>query len=250
MAMRQNSELEIMACKRFPLKFWVRPDTSDRKAIAEVIEKNSYQRPRKGFWIERGETWTDLGANIGAFSVLAASLGAKVRAYEADPDSYAILVKNIELNGFTDRIEAFQCAVVADHRETTELSVSEKNRNFWRNSVVKRWQGSRMVSVPCRHFESVTQDGGCVKMDIEGSEMPILEAWKFRSKKMVFEWSFDIDPDCDRFRAAMSNLKNYFAITDYKPIPEEVKRWPGEWFPAAMTIFCSQTRRGVSLPTP
>lgn len=234
-----KERLILHSCKRFPLKFWLREGTSDLKAVEEVIERNSYQKPRKGFTIDRDEKWTDLGANIGAFSVLAAHLGAgPIEAYEADPDSFALLQKNIAENGFEKNISAHHCAVVADRQKRVWLSVSEKNKNYWRNSVVKQWKGSRMVAVPARHFSEVLRKDRSVKMDIEGSEMPILERLEFPVPKLVFEWSFDIDKSCDRFRAAMAHLTTLFSEMDYRPIPETVLEWPGEWFPAAMTVRC------------
>lgn len=238
----EKEKLELVHCSRYPLKFWIRPGTSDIKAIKEVVERNSYQKPRKNFKIEKGERWIDLGANIGAFSILAAHLGAaRVDAYEACPDSFELLKKNIELNGLTDRIAPFHRAVVADRQKRAWLSVSEKNKNFWRNSLVKQWKGSRMVPVPCIHFSEVFELDACVKMDIEGSEMPILEKLSFGPPKLVFEWSFDIDSCCVRFRSAMAHLAPFFKVMDYRPIPENVVKWPGEWFPAAMTVFCRKT---------
>lgn len=229
----------LHTCKRYPLKFWLREGTSDIKAITEVIERNAYQRPRKNFGIEKGERWLDLGGNIGAFAVLAAHLGASsVDSYEADPDSFEMLKKNIAENGLEKIITPHHYAVVADQQKKAWLSVSEKNKNYWRNSIVKQWKGSRMVSVPCINFLELLDDELCVKMDIEGSEMPILEKFPHRTKKLIFEWSFDIDADCDRFRRAMAHLSTLYGELDYRPIPDGVRRWPAAWFPAALAVIC------------
>ena len=48
--------------------------------------------------IEPGETWADLGANVGAFTCLAASLGAKVYAFEPHPENFQLLEQNVKLN--------------------------------------------------------------------------------------------------------------------------------------------------------
>jgi FkbM family methyltransferase len=48
-------------------------------------------------------TVVDLGANIGVYTLLAASLvgeQGRVYAFEPDPDNYALLVKNVEANGY------------------------------------------------------------------------------------------------------------------------------------------------------
>ena len=246
----KNDQLQLLKCKRFPsLSFLIRPGTSDPKAIEEVVEQNGYQRPRKNFVIEPGEEWVDLGANIGAFSILAAHLGAKkISAFEADPNSFELLKENIKLNGFEKIIEAHHFAVIADRQKKAWLSVSEKNKNFWRNSIAKQWQGSRMIQVPCVHFSETFFPDRCVKMDIEGSEMPILEKLDFATKKLVFEWSFDIDKSCERFRAVVQRLEKNFSSVDYSPIPSQVMEWPGEWFPAAKMVWCQQPRIESSGP--
>lgn len=233
-----RESLFLHSTQRYPLKFWLREKTSDIKAVEEVIERNSYQKPKKNFVIEPGEHWVDLGANVGAFSCLAAHLGAaSVRAYECDPRNAELCRLNIYENGFSDKISLTEAAVVADQQKKAYLSVSEKNKNYWRNSICKQWKGSRMVQVPCMHFSETFGPEDCVKMDIEGSEMPILEKLDFAPKKLVFEWSFDIDPSCVRFREVMSRLERLLSC-DYRPIPSEILSWPGSWFPAAMQVFC------------
>ncbi len=53
--------------------------------------------------VKEGMTVVDIGAHIGYFSLLAASLvreKGSVFAFEPEPRNYALLVRNIELNGF------------------------------------------------------------------------------------------------------------------------------------------------------
>jgi FkbM family methyltransferase len=67
-------------------------------------------------WIEdfvkEGETLYDVGANVGVYSLFAATRkNAKVIAFEPSSDNYAILNKNIFLNGLSERITAFNIAL-------------------------------------------------------------------------------------------------------------------------------------------
>ena len=55
--------------------------------------------------LQPGDVFVDVGANIGYFSVLAASLvgdAGKVFAFEPDPDNFQLLCANAELNGLDE----------------------------------------------------------------------------------------------------------------------------------------------------
>lgn len=49
-------------------------------------------------------SFVDFGAQLGWFSLVAASCGLTVHAYEADADNMAVLEKNFALNGWSDRL--------------------------------------------------------------------------------------------------------------------------------------------------
>ena len=72
------------------------------------------------------------------------------------------------------------------------------NGNVWRNSIVKKWN-NKGIKVPCLNFEAEAKNFDCCKMDIEGAEMLILENTNKVFKKLVYEWSFDIDDNLPRF---------------------------------------------------
>jgi hypothetical protein len=58
------------------------------------------------------ELFADVGANVGAFSVLAGSVaGARVKAFEPSADTFKILERNLRLNGLQDRAKAIHAAV-------------------------------------------------------------------------------------------------------------------------------------------
>lgn len=56
--------------------------------------------------ISENDLFVDIGANMGHFSLLAASKGAKVISVEPIPSTYKKLKKNIQLNSFAETIEA------------------------------------------------------------------------------------------------------------------------------------------------
>lgn len=66
---------------------------TDAEACREVWERNGYRLHRD---MVRGKVVVDIGANVGAFSTLAAGLGAvDVWAYEPHPESFAALQANV-----------------------------------------------------------------------------------------------------------------------------------------------------------
>lgn len=218
------------------LKWMVRKGSSDLKALEEVVGSNSYER--KGFKLGE-ERWVDLGANIGSFAVLAASRGAHVTAYEPDPDSFSLLSENIALNRLGSRVKAVNAAVVWDERPHVVLHVNGARKNYWRNSVLKTWKGGTSVKVRAVHHEKVFDGKAHCKVDIEGCEMPILEALERPpGVRLVFEWSFDVDPSIPRFSACMAKLRGWYSNVVYSGFDESLPAWPAEWFPPCRTVWC------------
>ena len=218
------------------IKFFHRENTSDYKTFEEVIQRDVYRK--KGMTIQRGEHWIDCGGNVGAFTLLACSLGAKVTVFEPDPNNCKMIEKNLLLNNFD--AEIVMAGLVHNDIKKANLYVGN-NGNVWRNSMYKNWNG-KGLKVDCLNFDEVVPDGVCLKMDIEGAEMPILEKTNRRFKKMVFEWSFDIDGSLPRFWNVMDKLKRNYKIADigntarYKTKDYDV--WQKSWFPACTNVFC------------
>jgi hypothetical protein len=74
------------------IKFYHREGMSDLKTFEEVIGKETYLK--KGLTILPNEHWMDCGGNVGAFTLLACSKGAKVTVYEPDPFNCDMIKKN------------------------------------------------------------------------------------------------------------------------------------------------------------
>jgi len=218
------------------IKFFHRENTSDLKTFEEVIGKDVYQK--KGMKILAGEHWIDCGGNVGAFTLLACSLGAKVTVYEPDPNNCLMIEKNLELNNFTAKVV---CAGLV-HNEVKKANLYVGNNgNVWRNSMYKNWNG-KGLKVDCVNFDEAVSDGVCVKMDIEGAEMPILENTQRKFKKLVFEWSFDIDPSLPRFWSIIEKLELIYKLGSVGNTAKFQSRdydvWQKSWFPACTNVFC------------
>ena len=218
------------------IKFYHRQGTSDLKTFEEVIGRDVYRK--KGMTINEDETWIDCGGNVGAFTLLACSMGAKVITYEPDPENCKMIEMNLRLNKFTAEVK--NVALVND--DTKELILFFGNKgNVWRNSLFKNWNGTG-IKVKCVNFDKEVQDGVCVKMDIEGAEMPILETTNRKFKKMVFEWSFDIDASLPRFWNIIERLQINYELASIgntaKFVSRDYDTWQKSWFPACTNVFC------------
>lgn len=224
------------------MQFRIRPDSSDVKAIREVVERRSYWR--RDFQIGRGP-WVDLGANVGAFTCVVAKAGCRVVAYEPDPDSFRILAENVALNGLSAHVELRNAAVVLGQETEVTLHVNSARRNFWRNSIVKPWRGGHSVQVPAAHYLAALPAGWDVKMDIEGAEMPLLEQLTGvlganLIGRLVFEWSFDIDKSIPRFSSVVERLRSIYGHVVYGKFDEREPLW--KWFPPCRTVWCFDER--------
>lgn len=218
------------------IKFLYRDGTSDLKTFEEVIERNVYQK--KGMEIENGENWIDAGGNVGAFTLLAISKGASVTVYEPDPFNCEMIEMNLKLNNMKADVQNY--ALVHDNTKQANLFVGN-NGNVWRNSLIKNWNG-KGIKVDCINFDEVIKNDSCIKIDIEGSEMNILENTKKKFKKMVFEWSFDIDPSLPRFWNIIEKLQKEYKISEIgntaKFKSRDFDTWQKSWFPACTNVFC------------
>ena len=214
------------------IKFLVREGTSDEKTFNEVIVNNTYQK--KDFKIKKGEHWIDLGGNVGAFAVLALSKGATVDIYEPDPFSCKMIEKNLKINDYDANI--YQKAVVANDKKKMTMYVGN-NMNVWRNSLYKNW-GNEKFTIDCVHYENVITKDSIVKMDIEGAEMAILESMQEFPKKMVYEWSFDIDPSLTRYRQILKKMKERYKSIRGTEFNLDFVEWQKSWFPPCANVYC------------
>ena len=122
----------------------------------------------------------DIGGQIGTFSCRLAQLEPKatIRTYEPSPTSASVLRRNVERNGFVDRVTVFQEALAATIG-TAELDDNEGGSG--KNSLVGA-QGSSVatVTVKTTTFDAVVAAAGVpikvVKIDCEGAEYDLVAA--------------------------------------------------------------------------
>jgi FkbM family methyltransferase len=154
--------------------------------------------------IRPGDVVLDIGANQGFFTCYAAHRGARVYAFEPNPESYDMLLSNVNTNGLMDRVIARPWAVAskegrADLLVSRELGggMSTINAKFARNT---RLEVRNTVEVPTvtltqvfDHF-SMSKVRLC-KIDAEGSEIAILQTLTPQHLTTIDSFAAEIHPE-------------------------------------------------------
>lgn len=148
-----------------------RPGTWDKSIMESVMRGDEY-----GKIDFEGKTVLDVGAHIGAFSILAAKCGAQaVDAYEANNANFELLRHN---TNHLPQVRAYNAAVWRSDKAAQFLMwhASTERMNTGGGSVIGDADAGE--TVPAIAFDAAVEKiGGAVdilKLDCEGSEYPIL----------------------------------------------------------------------------
>lgn len=208
----------------------LRPGTTDQKCADELFKKHEYT---KFFTQRQGEKWCDIGANIGCFTARCQMNDCKVVSYEPDSDNYAQLLQNTMTPDTCHNL-----AVVADHRKHTDLYLAKNSA--WNHTTLRPVKGRASVQVNCIKFEEAIKGCDCVKMDIEGAELPILDNCDFSGlKKMVVAYHVNYAPDRMELERRIKRLQGYFKKVEHKRLPSAKAMAEKRVFPNEVMIYCS-----------
>ena len=190
----------------------------DVPIIREVYHGNQYHCKAIGFGIEKDELWIDIGAHIGCFSKKCQYYGANTKSYEPDLDNFLILEQNSDGPCYN--------VSVGDKAGTVDLVKGSKS---YFNKVK---DGNEIEQVG---FESIIEPDCCVKMDIEGAEIPILDNCDFTGiKKMVFAYHINCDRSRTNFLKRMERLRKWFSTVHH----QEIKQEKMNFFPNEVIVYC------------
>ncbi|MFE9120978.1 FkbM family methyltransferase [Streptomyces sp. NPDC007172] len=161
---------------RFGARFAV--DTQD--LIQRYLYLFGVWEPHMTHWLRQrlkpGDTFIDVGANVGVFSVLGSRLvggAGQVVAIEASPTFHRRLLRNAALN-HCDNLRAINTAVSDGHRTLTFVLAG--SHNMGANSIVP-YDGPaestfEMEAVPLSELLEPDEVAGArvIKIDVEGAE--------------------------------------------------------------------------------
>jgi len=156
-------------------------DTSDAGVAPPLLLGDSYEKCEVNLFkklVSKGMVVVDIGANIGYFTLIAANLvGAKgkVFAFEPDSDNYALLIKNIEINGYQNVIPVQKA--ISNKTGTTDLFLYEQNKG--QHTLYKPssyWKSIEIEAITLDDYFAEQQDSiDVIKMDIQGAEILALQ---------------------------------------------------------------------------
>jgi len=196
--------------------------------------------------IKRGDTFLDLGANVGYFTLLAAKLVGKegrVYSFEPEPQNFRYLKKNVEVNNYS-QAKVFQKAV-SDKSGKIKLYVcpyDSGHHTINRFDGVQAYARGRRVEKKAVEIEAVSLDdflrgekADVIKMDVEGAEPLALKGMDKMLKsnqniKMFVEF-FPLliknmggsPPEFIRQLMEEYRFSIYVVPDDYSALEEEVK---------------------------
>lgn len=137
----------------------------------------------KGFG--ENDVFIDVGANVGMYSVLAAAVGCRVFAFEPESQNYAILNRNIHLNGLANSVSAF-CVAISDIEAFSHLYLSEfvggsSCHNFgeaidynYRPLAASFRQGAFATTLDLLIERGVVPTPTALKIDVDGIEPKVI----------------------------------------------------------------------------
>lgn len=139
--------------------------------VKESFEKEGIWEPRTTEYIKNhlkeGQTFVDVGANVGYYSILASQLGAKVIAFEPSKENRELLEKNIKDNNCDVEIHGEALSNVSGD------AILYTDTTPGQYSLMGTGNGEKVSTVTYDSLNLSVPD--FIKIDTEGSERSVLE---------------------------------------------------------------------------
>ncbi|OGH19222.1 MAG: hypothetical protein A3D74_04960 [Candidatus Levybacteria bacterium RIFCSPHIGHO2_02_FULL_37_13] len=213
--------------------FNLRRNTFDSGVVIESWWLKSYTRHLKN--IQNNTVVIDIGAHIGAFSLLAATkyTESHIFAFEPSIENFSLLNKNVKANNLSKRISTFNIAVTDGKKKTVTLY--EHPSNLGMHSVIfdynlgEKGQRQEVLATTLDRIFSENKIKNChlLKLDCEGAEYGILFAASENTLEKINNIVMEYN-DYEKIEKLKKFLKDAgFNIMHYQtlpiPLPDAIK---------------------------
>jgi FkbM family methyltransferase len=180
-----------------------------------------------GHLLRPHDLFVDIGANIGAYTVLTAGYsGADVVAVEPGRDAFTRLCENVRLNDLGARVEA-HCVALSDYDGKGQLTTGLDTMNH----LVRNQGGEEASSVDVTTLDKLLagREPAAIKIDVEGFESAVIAGAKetLRSPALI-ALVIEMNGSGKRFGYDEKNLHDTivshgFAEARYDPFTRELE---------------------------
>lgn len=206
------------------LMFKVRGNTSDIRITSEVFIHKDYQSVILNKKFKTGSVCVDIGANIGVFSVFLASKmrGGVIYSFEPLPENYLLLQKNINLNGFVNKVRVFQKAVSSKSGKFYLYRKSENDTGGGSIYFVNLVTHPIKIEIEAISIYDIFTNYGIekidfLKIDCEGCEYEIIysipQKYLLKIAEMLIEYHTLMQVD---WLKKKEHLKNYLSSYNFE----------------------------------
>jgi FkbM family methyltransferase len=177
--------------------------------------------------LREDELFVDVGANIGAYTVLVGSVvGARCVSIEPIPATYSRLIDNVNLNGIRENVEALNIGI-GDENRLLNFTTALGSQN---HAVMRRADQVEAVEVPIKKLDDVVgeREPLLLKIDVEGFETAVIAgAKKVLSRESLLAIIIEMTGNGERYgyheQALHSSLVGYgFRPFVYSPCKREL----------------------------
>lgn len=177
--------------------------------------------------LRRDDTFIDVGANVGAYTILASAVRrARTHCFEPIPETYQRLKQNIDLNEVESLATCWNLAL-ADKDGTLRFTTEMDTMNHAMNEVSTGSDESYIhAKVMAATLDSILPyvEPCCMKIDVEGYELHVLKgAQRLLKRSSLHTILVELNGLTEQFGVSVAEVVKFiqdygFTIFDYDPV--------------------------------
>ncbi len=172
--------------------------------------------------LQEGDTFIDVGANIGFYSLVASKLvgaSGQVVSVEADPEIASRLKKHLGDNG-CHNAQVFQLGI-SDRYETLKLSINQHGNRGGSSFLTSSTKCVEVDCLPLAAFLKSTLGEQppkrlIMKMDIEGMEFRVMSQFLLEAEKRIWPKFLIIEDNSHLYQAAGGKIIDLLLAYGYQ----------------------------------